>query len=345
MHGVVQVVPLFGLAGLCICPYNRGMENRIASRFVRALFFVCATFFCAPAFSFAQDIPSGTFVVRPSKVEISLAPGEEKTVMVRLSNGTAVPLHVETSFEDIAPQEQNTPVDDPVRLLGGVEGENSLQEFLSVSRSTFDLLSVKEVDVPVRVAVPAGTLPGGRYGSVVFTFAPALPSTKTAQNIAVQSRIAVVFYVRVTGTVKEEGKLVKFGLFNDERFAATPNADAPLRFQVVYENTGDVHENPHGAVTIRNMFGTTKAQLLVDPFAVLPGSTRMREINLFTSVFPGYYTATLDLSRGYGEDIDHEEVSFWVLPTMKATGIGLTLLILLGLIIRRSLRLSRSSLS
>lgn len=321
------------------------MMNRNASRFPRVLFVVALAVFGLPLFTFAQTTSSGTFIVKPAKVEVELAPGEEQTVRLHLANGTAVPLHVETSFEDIAPVSQERPTDEAVQLLGEGKSNASIKDSLSVSRTSFDILSLHELEVPVTVTIPKNAVPGGRYGSVVFTFTPALSGADSAQNIAVQNRVAVILYIRVKGDVSEEGKLVKFGVFNDARVVAAPSATHPIRFQVAYENTGKVYENPHGAITLKNIFGNTRSQLLIDPFAVLPGATRMREIDQLEPLAPGYYTAEIALSRGYGTVIDFDRVSFVVLPTFRFAAITLTILILLALLIRRSLRISRSSLS
>jgi hypothetical protein len=90
------------------------------------------------------------------------------------------------------------------------------------------------------------------------------------------------------------------------------------------------------------MFG--KAHVLpIDPWAVLPGATRMREIDMTEPLTPGYYTAHLELNRGYEDIIDERKVRFWVLPNKEQTFIGLILLIGLLLLLRTSLRLSRHS--
>ena len=293
--------------------------------------------------AFAQTAPSGTFVVRPAKAEVAIAPGETQTVLLRLSNGTPIPLHIETSFEDVASQTQTSPVENPIQLLGETTGAYSLKDALSVSRTSFDLLSLKDVVVPIQISIPKNALPGGRYGSVVFLFRPAISgNTAENSNVAVESRVAVLLYVRITGSVKEEGKLAAFGIFNDARIVSAPSQQSPLRFQVAYENTGDVYLNPHGKVVVKGMFGRTET-LEVDPFAVLPSQIRMREIDLFAPLSLGYYSAELTLSRGYGETIDTKQVHFFVLPTGGVLLVILGAGVLLFFLIRRSLRLSRGS--
>ena len=314
--------------------------------FVRRFFFLWALvgFFSAPLFSFAQtaNVPSGSFVIKPAKAEIVLAPGESEETVLTLSNNTALPLRIDVSFEDVAPSKQASPTDEPVKLLGKNGGEYTLRDLFSVPKYSFDLLSGKEVRVPVSVTIPRDVTAGGRYGSVVFTFRPIMtPDVVQSANIAIESRIATMFFVRISGETKEEGKLVRFGLFNDARSARVPSKEDPLKFQVAYENTGDVHLNPYGRITLIPFFGDEHA-VLIDPWVVLPGATRMREVVMTDTLSVGHYRAHIELNRGYADIVDEEEVSFFILPTAKDVIFSVAIFIILALFVRRSLRISRN---
>ena len=306
---------------------------------------VFGLFLLAPV-TFAQsDIPSGAFVVRPAKVELELTPGESQVVDVVLENGTPSPLSISVSNEDISSKVQTNAADDPVTLSGNGDAAHTLKDMVSVPKSKFDILSYKSIHVPVTVTIPKTVLPGGRYGSVVFEFSPSITDkNQQAQNIAVKSRVATLFFVRVKGQVHEDGSLSAFGLFNNAHTALSPNALLPLRFSVSFENKGDVQLSPHGAITIRGTWGGSKVAV-IDPWVVLPGATRMREIDVIDSLSPGYYKAKLELARGYADSIDKSEVGFWVLPSPVQTVFGLIIFIILILLLRRSLALSRNSVS
>ncbi len=291
----------------------------------------------------AQTSPSGAFIVRPAKAEVTILPGETKTTTFTLENNTQVPLHVDVSFEDVDAAVQTSPVDEPVTLDGASMSERSLRGSLSVAKTSFNLLAGHTVDVPVTLALPKTALPGGRYGAVVWTFQSAVPpSVNDTANISVQSRIASVFYVRVQGETKEEGKLVAFGLFNNAKTVSEPTESSPIKFQVAYENTGTVHVNPYGRITVSGIFGKSTV-LPIDPWAVLPGATRLREIDLFDAFWPGYYTAHLELNRGYKDIVDEVIVHFFILPSTKEIFIALGLLLFVFIVLRKSLRLSRNN--
>lgn len=297
----------------------------------------------APYTSFAQeaDPPLGVFVVRPAKTEVNIAPGETKIRQITLSNGTPAPLRVKITFEDMAPLTQGTAQDDPIQLLRTQSGRYSLRELLAAPRMEFDILSGKEVTVPIAVRIPKDAGPGGRFGSVLFTFSPVLPDPSLQYaNVSLESRIATLFYVRVEGEVLEEGKLAAFGLFNNKKITSSPRPDAPLRFQVAYENTGTVHLNPYGRLTITPLFGKTET-VIIAPFAVLPDATFMLEVNVLHPLFPGYYRAHLELNRGYGNIVDKVQVGFWVASSFKQFLLFLVGIIVLGWFVKRSLQLSR----
>jgi hypothetical protein len=306
------------------------------------LFLLCAPLFPGAVFANTPPLSSGTVVVHPAKAEVVMLPGEEKKIMINIGNGTPAPLRVEAFFEDVAPNPQLSAIDDPVKLLGSARSISSLKDLLSIPNTSFDVLTGKEVAVPITIRIPKDAEPGGRYGSVVFRFSPLAQSGATGANVALESRIAALLYVRISGEVREEGKLVAFGLFNKAKTTLSPTPSLPLRMQVAYENTGAVHVNPYGQITLRSMSGKTSV-LLIDPWAVLPGATRMREIDMTEALTPGYYTAHLELNRGYKDIIDEQEVGFWVLPSKTQSFIGIIFLLILILIIRKSLRLSRHS--
>ncbi|OGZ05859.1 MAG: hypothetical protein A2845_03590 [Candidatus Lloydbacteria bacterium RIFCSPHIGHO2_01_FULL_49_22] len=292
--------------------------------------------------AYALDaLPSGAFIVRPAKIELAISPGSEKTTMLTLSNGTALPLSVRVSFEDVAPSMQSSPVDASIVLLGADGGSYPLKELFHTDNESIDILSGQEVQIPVTVRIPQRTEAGGKYGSVIFTFKPVLShDVSSPANVAIESRLATLFYVRVLGNAKEEGQLVAFGLFNNANTARTPSADQPLRFQVAYENTGDVHVNPYGRLTLSPIIGAEKF-VLIPPQAVLPGATHMREVDVSDALSIGYYRAHIELNRGYRDVVDEREISFWIVPGPEGT-----LLIILGSVflvwlIRRSLQLSK----
>jgi hypothetical protein len=159
----------------------------------------------------------------------------------------------------------------------------------------------------VTVAIPADAEPGGRYGSVLFSTRSSSPPGLGAQTV---SRLAALFFVRVTGHATEQGALERFAL--REQWLSLDQK--PLTFPLLFRNTGNVHLDPFGKITITNMYGGNVGELEVAAFYALPGSLRSREVIWKHPPLFGRYTAILALHRGYSDIVDEQTVTFWVVP-------------------------------
>jgi hypothetical protein len=288
-----------------------------------------------PSLLFAS---ANVVTVSPAKIELTLPPGGEQSRVITVENTTPTPLSFTVSTENF---EAGAHADDPFTLVDNGSVAAPLKEMLTVSKPSFELLSGEKMSIPVTVRIPKHTEPGGRYGSVVILFRPVLKSTG-AQAIAVESRVGVLFFVRVSGEVKEEGHLVRFGLFNDARVLRVPSSETPLLFQIAYENTGAVHLNPYGRFTLVPFLVGTPRVITVDPWVVLPAQVRMREVAMPSTIPPGIYVAQLELNRGYGDVIDKSEVRFVVIPGPWGITIILVGLLCFFFLLHKSLRLSRA---
>ncbi|HSE34988.1 MAG TPA: hypothetical protein VLB83_02605, partial [Candidatus Paceibacterota bacterium] len=159
--------------------------------------------------------------------------------------------------------------------------------------------------------------------------------------VAIETRLASLVFLRIEGETTEAGELGSFGVVGDKRVVRSPNEDAPLGLYLTFSNTGTVHLNPYGEIAITPMFGEPTRYVL-DPWAVLPGSTRTREVPLIAPLAPGSHRLTLSLNRGYGDIVDTAEIQIWVLPTTKQFALGALLFAILAFVLYRSIRLSRN---
>lgn len=336
------------MASYSISPYNEDMKFTAAALpHLVIAFVVLISPFLLPGDLYAVEtaVPSGSFIVQPAKVELEIPPGGSESRALTLTNSTAVPLAVTVSFEDVAPNTQSSAADDPVVLLGANGGAYPLRDLVHTSAASLTILAGQTQSVPVTVKIPNDTVPGGHYGSVVFSFTPILPrGISTNGNVAVESRLATLFFVRVSGAVKEEGRVSEFGVFNNAQTTFAPSPEKPLRFQIVYTNSGNVHLNPYGKLSLTPLFGKSTT-IIVDPWAVLPGGVRMREIEVREPLAIGYYTAHLEQNRGYENIVDTRDVHFWVLPNAEQLLIIILSILFLVWLIRKSLSLSKHRVS
>lgn len=262
---------------------------------------------------------SGDYVVGPGKQEMTLKPGESKTVPLTVTNRTGETRTFEIGFEDVAGSADPMQT---VTLLGAARGHYSLKDFMSVAERTFVLKQGEQAIVPVKVSVPNDAEAGGKYGSVVVSTVSDAPAG--GNGTAIVSRIGTLFFVTVPGKILSEGKVSKFETVGKK----TVYGSGPVDFDVLFENSGNVHLNPYGQIDIRDIFGGHVASLRLDPWFALPESVRSRVVTWNDTPAWGIYKATARINRGYGDIVDEKSLTIVVLPAKAVAGfIGIIVLL------------------
>lgn len=291
--------------------------------------FVCIVSMCVmpimvSAYTISQTSASiqGDFVLEPAKIELTVTPGDSIETELRLVNRTEEPLTFTIDIEDT---KGAIDASRSVILLGDETGPYPFRAMVHPEINSFTLQSQEEIRLPVTIVIPEDVEPGGHYGSVLFESKSAGEGDTGSRTV---SRLGALFFVRVEGDVKEEGMLEQFRVKDGPAFFSGD----PLMFEFIYRNTGSVHVNPYGMITVNNMIGASVAELEVLPYFAMPESLRARELVWEHGPLFGFYSATLKQNRGYDDLIDTKTVYFFVLP-WKAIAIalgGIILLVLIG---------------
>jgi hypothetical protein len=254
--------------------------------------------------------PRNDFVLEPGKVEVFLEPGETVTRNIYVTSRVQKRTRFLIETEDfIGSQSQ----DNAVVLLGDQKSPYSFKDALLPEVREFTLDFGQKITIPIKVKIPQNAQPGGFYSSVIISNAPD-KSGQAVGGARVMSRLGALFFIRVKGDVKEEGKL------DDIRIAGPSKLfyqKGPFDFQILFNNTGTVHLVPYGKINITNFTGSLLATIPVDGYFALPNSLRYREVTWYSDFLFGRYKATVELNRGYknGLDVvDTESVAFWVIP-------------------------------
>lgn len=258
------------------------------------------------------DQVDGDFVVGPGKVELTVEQGTEKTAEILVTNRMGEPRVFELVIEDIRGS-QNP--EEAVVLLGDEVGPYSIRDYVEIPETRFELAHGERARIPVTINIPENVEPGGLYGTVLVT-TTSLPREGQDASVGAQtgaviiSRVGTLFFVTVPGDVEREGRLVDFSTIPDKNFFSS----GPVRFQVLFENTGSMHLAPYGHIRIKNAFGQEVAEIPADPWFALPGSLRYRELSWDREHLLGYYTAEISINRSYDDVVDTMSVSFFVVP-------------------------------
>ncbi len=302
--------------------YLKEYFGKICTVFV-IMFFVMQPMFVHAAYKIESidvaNVVNKDFVVGPGKIEIELNPGESKTAAIMVSNRTGDTKTFTLQVEDFTGSKNP---DESVVLLGNERGPYSLKDFLHFESKTFELKNGERAVVPVTVTLPVDVEPGGRYGSVLVS----TTATKTAasQSSAIVSRLGVLFFIKTPGDVMEDGHVSSFNTANNKKLFGS----GPINFKLLYENNGSVHLNPYGEIRIKNMVGEEVGGIEVDPWFAMPQSVRTREVSWNRSFLFGRYTASASINRGYGDIIDTNEFSFWVIPWKIAATVAVVIFLI-----------------
>ncbi|MEN9920587.1 MAG: hypothetical protein RL538_480 [Candidatus Parcubacteria bacterium] len=261
------------------------------------------------------NIEVGDFVVGPGRAEITLSPGEtvvrEITVTNRISDGRSFRLGV----EDITGTSDGSAA---VTLMDGEKGPFSIRDYITFPTDTFTLDLGERARIPVTITIPADAEPGGFYGSVlVSTERIAEGGEAAVSQTPIIARIGSLFFVTVRGDAEIGGETKSISTLDGKWWYE----EGPINLGITYENTGSVHTNPYGELSVTNMFGEQVGFVELEPWFVLPKSLRTRDIVWDREFLFGRYTATAKINRGYEDKVDEVSTIFWVLPWKIVAGI------------------------
>lgn len=252
--------------------------------------------------------------IAPPVINISADPGQTITTQIKLRDVSTSRLLVKGQVNDfVAAGEDGTP---KLLIEDGEESPYSIKSWVApLSQMILEPREVK--DLPVVIKVPANAAPGGYYGVVRFTAtAPELEDT----GVSLSASLGSLILLRVNGAAKEGLEIAEFSV-NDGGKSSTLFEATPITFVERLKNTGNIHEQPAGQISITDMFGNKVGAVNVNlpPRNILPASIRKFEQKLDSSVIGnkmlfGRYTANLLVTYGSNKQTVSSSVVFWVIP-------------------------------
>ncbi|MCB9823027.1 hypothetical protein H6800_02025 [Candidatus Nomurabacteria bacterium] len=247
--------------------------------------------------------------ISPPLLKVDADPGQTVTATIKLRNITDSTLIASANINDfIAQGEEGLP-----KLLLDETADTSSYGIKTWVNNIEDLtIAPKEQQVvEVVMNVPANASPGGHYG--VIRFSAAAPEVKDT-GVSLSASIGSLVLVKVSGDIQESATVEQFGVSKNDKSGSFFES-GPLTIFERIKNTGNVHFQPTGTVTVKNFRGTEIAKLKVNQNGgnVLPDSVRKFEQELNKSNLFGRYTATMDISYGNNQRLT-KDTSFWVIP-------------------------------
>ena len=295
--------------------------------------------------------PAQALTISPPSIEFSVQPGNQAEFVIKLYNEgeTKQELFLDTTTFTSG-QDEGIPVYD-----FSVPKED-IATWVNLDPAPIVLEPQGRKEVTITVNVPADAAPGGHYGIVAFSSKPPSSGTDKPQ-VAITQGIGTLLLVRIEGEIVESATISAFSTI------AKTNR-LPVQFSTTYQNTGNIHLKPSGAITITSMTKKVVATIPVNATkrSTLPKSSRSYDAtwekgtvkamatNSWAKFWEEYsneranfglgkYTATLALTAGQSNGVvTNATTTFWVLPwhVVLVWGLGFViLLVLLIILIKR----------
>ncbi|MBY0538373.1 LytR C-terminal domain-containing protein [Patescibacteria group bacterium] len=278
------------------------------------LIFILVGVFTVPLVTLAQSDRTQTLSVSPTLFQMSANPSQSWTSEIRVVNVNDYPITVYPQVVNFAPSGE-TGTGSLIPIFAEETQGKTLAEWVTLSQSEVLILPQQTVTIPFSVTVVDDAAPGGHYAAILVGTKPPARTNEAAQVQTAQFVTALIF-VRVSGDVLEAGNIREFTT------AKTINSEPNIQFDVRFENTGNVHLQPQGDITITNMWGSQRGVIPIN-YQTHFGNVLPNSIRKFSFTWTGEQSS-YDIGRfkaiatlGYGEDTKNFATSttyFWVIP-------------------------------
>ncbi len=256
---------------------------------------------------------SQTLSVSPTLFQMNATPGQVWQSEIRVINVNNYDITVYPQVVNFAPQGE-AGQGDFIPIFASETNGQTLAEWVDISKEGITIPKQQTVSVPFTIKCPQNAAPGGHYAAILIGTRPADGGAESALKTA--QFVSSLFFVRVAGDVVESGTIREFR--TTASVLQTPDVDFEVRFQ----NTGNVHLQPQGDISIYNMWGEERGTIPINHQThfgnVLPQSIRKFNFTWKSeeSAFDiGRYRAVVTL--GFGEDKKNFVTSttyFWIVP-------------------------------
>lgn len=273
---------------------------------------------------------ASALTISPPIAEVSLDPGVQTNVQIKLFNETEKTLTLYTEIVNWSAQDETGT---PAFALD--EQAFGFATWITLNEGPIIVEPLENIALIGSIMPPQDADPGGHYAAIFFSENP--PNTEGGGQVAIGSKVTALLLGEVAGDIQAEGRIRSF---TTDSFMNRLPVDFALRF----ENTGNIHLRPTGSITISNIFGGTTDSIDVNTTkgATLPGQIRQYsavwEKNMVDDTNTGFfnefknewnnfalgkYTASASLTSETEEGfITHNaETSFWVIPWRVMIGV------------------------
>jgi hypothetical protein len=274
--------------------------------------------FCALTSVGSDAIHAGTgLTIQPIKVSQTLKPGDSVSGKIFLSNASDDDVVVDLNIQDFIP----TAGTESFQFVGRAPGVTTVRDWIDFDK-TKDRIELKKGEtreIPYTITAPANAEPGGHFGVMFFK---AIRKADADAQMKIGTQVGVLVFVTIPGKFEQKGTIKEF---TAPGFLQT----GPVPFSLSFENTGTVHFEPKGVITITNMFGSKVASVPIEGYAVLPTGLKVMHFSwIVKGLLLGKYNASAAIYDVDGNLLSSQATSFIVIPIWYTVGFIVMLLVL-----------------
>lgn len=267
--------------------------------------------------NFALAGPVGVTIM-PVKFIFDIERGQTVQDKVIVINPNDFQLALKPEMEDFTPAAGTA----DINFIPHAPGTTGLVDWIKFGTDLLVLEPGQQKEIPFEITAPLNAEPGSHFGVLFFKTQP-VPGQEGA-SVSIATRIGSLILVAVPGNVSRTGELKGF---QGPKFVSK----GPVEFLAGFLNTGSVHYQPDGVITIKNIFGRKMAEVPVEKQWVLPtGQKTLRTVWKAGYVF-GYFKALLEIKDGAGNS-HYAALNFWAWPWKESLiALAILIVIIIGL--------------
>jgi hypothetical protein len=278
--------------------------------------------------------------ISPLRTDITLSPGEARSVSVFVKNLDSKPVTLKPIENDFIAGDDEAGIPEIILDEDEFAPTHSLKRFMS-PLGVITVQGGERKEVKVVISVPRSASAGGYYGAL--RFAPSRPDGTSIVNVS--ASVASLIVLSVPGNVTESMEMTGFEILQDNKKVTRLSSAKNVKTAIRLENKGNIQLAPYGVLSVlkggrADPVFTANINNIKPAGLVLPDSTRKFEIPIEKLGSFGKYTFKVYLGYGTNNQTIEYEKSIWIVPTTYIVGgvVGGAFLILLIVIIVLALR-------
>jgi hypothetical protein len=276
------------------------------------LYAVFSILMLLPIGAHAQDALS--LSISPTQFDMSGSPGQNWSSNLKIINTNPYELVISANivnFEAVGESGQGKFI--PI-LTEETDGQ-SFAEWITISDEAIVIPAEQTIQIPFTIELPENAPPGGHYAAILV--GTKSDNGRTGETkVEISQVVSSLIFLSVAGDVSEVGSIREF---------TTENAihESPeVKFNLRFENKGNVHLQPQGDIKILNMWGQERGVIPINKRSLF-GKVVRESIRKYSFTWTGEwsladigrYTAIATLAYGENDrQFASAETHFWVIP-------------------------------